>query len=181
MHETETTTLETNTHVELYGVDRVRQLIKGWPALSAVEKSRKLREIEPDSRGSTHNVTTQTLTQYNADDLNPEQSPTNLEATHLALGSDDTAPERSNETLNNEILRLSATDVIGESEGFDVVVFLDSATANGEHILEGGLVDDTENALLNHTLWSDPEGRLDPKTETTVANLIVELRWGDAG
>lgn len=186
-HETnESVRVKTNCHVLFYSVDRIRDRIPEWDSLSNKKKSRRLHEIEPESVESVHNITTETLTNYHADDLNPEINEPDIDAEYLALGDDDTDPERDNTELNNEIDRLQYTDAIDRDEEVAIVVFLSSDMLNGEHILEGGLVteDDPSNAddkLLNHAIWSDPEGRLDPKTDQVVANLIVEISYGDAG
>ena len=56
--------------------------------------------------------------------------------------------------------------------------------ANGQSLLECGLVStsdpsNSDDKLWNHSLLSDPEGRLDPKTSDVVARIVVELSWGD--
>lgn len=182
MSYTETTTVTTNCHVEWYETRRIRRQVPGWGRLSRKEKCHRLRQLDPNGRHGSHNVTTETLTEYHAEDLNPEASPPSLDATHIALGDDDSdEPQRDNDELNNEIDRLPYTDVLPGEQRFTLIVFIGGGDLNGESILEGGAVDESKDVLLNHAFWSDPEGRLDPKSRKVVANLSIEFSWGDGG
>lgn len=104
------------------------------------------------------------------------------EATHLAFGDDNTAPDVQNETLNNEVERFELTSRSDEGRDLRTQTFLGAGDANGESLLECGLTDTDDEInfrLFNHSLIPDPEGRLDPKTDDVEAVITVTLKARD--
>lgn len=179
----ESTHAESNVHVYTWAVDRLANNIPQWPSLSAEKRAKIVKGFEPDSEFHTHNVTCVGLHERHTAELDPEDSGSGS-ITHLAFGDDSTEPGTSNRELNNEIDRYELTDLTREGTSIRTLTFLDSGMANGENILECGLVstNDPSNSndkLWNHSLLSDPEGRLEPKTSDVVARIVVTLSWGD--
>ena len=174
----DTTHATSNVHVYTWSVDRLEKKIPQWPTLPTRERAEVLKGIPPDSEGHTHNVTCVDLHERHANALDPDAEGVG-EVTHLALGDDATTPQTSNRSLNNEVARFVFTE--RDNNGTELVTrtFLDTGMANGESLLECGLVDDTNAKLWNHSLIDDPEGRLDPKTADVVATIIVSISWGD--
>ena len=174
----DSTHAESNVHVYTWTTDRLERKIPQWDTLPAREQAEVLKGIPPDSEGHTHNVTCIDLHERHANALDPEQTGVG-EITHLALGNDDTAPDTSNRSLNNEVLRLDYTEFDHSGTELTVRTYLGPGTGNDLNLLECGLVDDNNGKLWNHSLLDDPEGRLQPKTASVVCTIIIHLSWGD--
>lgn len=81
---------------------------------------------------------------------------TSFRATHLELGTNNTAPVRTNVALNAALApRKPITDIIIEGEYFRTSTFLTSSDFAGQTLREGGLWDAVSGGtLINHLLWS---------------------------
>jgi len=177
-----TTDLVDNVEVGLYETDRLRDEISEWDELDEGEKLARLRERDPDAELSSHNVTTNDYREHLAKLANPEKDVTPRVGSHLAFGDDATAPAPSDSALKNEVYRTEVTDPNAgdDPQTFSTVTLLSSDEAVNDSLLEAALVDDSTGLHLNRVLLSDPENRLDPKTQDYAVTIQVDVIYSDA-
>lgn len=162
--------------IALYDVAEVREEIDGWDDLAKAGKHAALQraDVEPVEQYSTTNTTVDSLHQYLVDNLDPEQA-VDENATHLAVGTDNTQPATGDAALGNEVYRTELTDVIDNGTDLTTSTFLDSTEANGNTLREVGLYTAdaaTGGMLLNHALISEI-----PKDGSSTATIDVELQF----
>jgi len=166
-----------NIRVSLHDVGDLRERFPNWDSLSKREKLKHAREVGPERVVESSNVTTTGLHELIVDMLHTEQA-VNESASHLALGTDDTTqPASGDSTLNSEVYRVEVTDGIDRGSELFTSTFLDSTEANGNTLVEAGLVTSAaggSNILLNHALISDIE-----KDEESTATVDVALSFSN--
>lgn len=144
----------------------------GWSSLSESEKLEVLRDMEPDEQSVDYNTTTEGMHEYFAINLDGSQS-VNLEASHLALGTDDTTtPDPSDTSLNSEYFRTTVSDWVQTGNQLQVDTLIQSGEANGSTIREVGLFTDSSGGaserMLNHSLIADIE-------KDSTRNITIEV------
>jgi len=177
-----TTDLVDNVEVGLYETDRLRDEIPEWDELSETEKLERLRDEDPETEISSHNVTTDDYRAHLARLANPDVDEAPEVGSHLAFGDDATAPATSDSSLKNEVYRTEVTDPNAgdDPQTFSTITLLSSDEAVGDSLLEAALVDDATGLHLNRVLLSDPENRLDPKTQDYAVTVQVDIIYSDA-
>lgn len=166
-----------NVRIALHDVDVLREAVPSWNNLPKSEKLGRARSVEPERVVESSNVTTVGLHELLVDTLHAEQA-VDEDATHLALGADDsTAPSSGNAALNNEVYRTAITDKIDRGTELFTSTFLDSSEANGTELVEAGLVTsaaDGSDILLNHALIAAVT-----KDNQTTATIDVSLTFSN--
>jgi len=137
------------------------------------------RDAEPLVDVTEHNTTRPAYHETIIGGLNGTAA--DLEVDVLALGDDSSASVADDVVLGNETFRTALTDTIRDGQSFTAIVFLDSTEANGASYFEAALVAETGSGdvPINRTVFDDPEGRLDPKTEDVTATIEVEITQQD--
>ena len=132
------------------------QLPDQWNTYTEAQKLDYLRSETPESTDHVSNITLSGMHEYFAQNLDDSQA-VNKSATHLAIGIDDTAPEQSNETLNNEVFRKQVTDYAQTGNELLCSTFIGSDEANGRTLTEVGLFagPDPTDTMFNHALIAD--------------------------
>jgi len=165
-----------NIRISLHDVDDLRSRYPEWDELSKQEKLARSRQVEPDRVIESSNVTTTGLHELIVDLLHTEQA-VDESASHLAVGTGDTAPSSGNTQLNNEVYRVAVTDSTDRGTELFTSTFLDSTEANGYDLLEAGLVTSAaggSDILLNHALISDIE-----KDNESTATIDASLSFSN--
>lgn len=107
-------------------------------------------------------------------DVMDETKSSNFDASHLAVGDDDTTPQSSNVSLNNEVGRFAVTETEDRSNSIWTRTFVDTSQANGNTLKEVGLITESSGGtLLNHSIMQDV-----PKDNTTTVTIDVEIIFG---
>lgn len=165
--------IEDNVYCQIHHIDDLRKEFPEWDSYSKQKRMRLARTVEPVQTESSHNVTCTGFHEYIIDNIDTNQS-VNDDASHLAVGDDDTSdPVASNTDLNNEVGRFSVTNTFDNGSSLDVSTFLDTSEANGNTLKEVGLVNQsssTGDILFNHSLISDIV-----KTSEKTATIDVTL------
>lgn len=160
-----------NVHVSAYEIDDH----PGFSSLSRDEKFSLIQDWNPDERSHQQNTTTIRLFRYIVDTLDTNQS-VDKAATHLAVGTDDTTPEKDNTSLNSEVARNAVTSTFDSGSQLQTSTFFDTSEANGNTIKEVGLFTAASGGdLLNHSTISDVV-----KTDTKVFTVDVSLTFDKA-
>jgi len=146
-----------------------------WDAMSDDERLALAREVEPAHTTRTENTTVEDLHERLVDVYDPDQATNPGEASHLAVGDDDTNPTTGDSALGNEVYRTPITGSEDQGRDLSTTTFLSTSEANGYTLREVGLTTDSAaNAwiLLNHALIS-PEVKNDEKTLTIDVTLKI--------
>lgn len=165
-----------NVRISLHDVGDLRERFPDWDSLSKQEKLERSRRVEPDRVVESSNVTTTGLHELIVDLLHVEQA-VDEAASHLAVGTGNTAPSSGNTQLNNEVYRVAVTDSTDRGNELFTSTFLDSTEANGYNLVEAGLVTSAaggSNILLNHALISDIE-----KDNESTATIDASLSFSN--
>lgn len=136
--------------------------------------ARELLELTPPEADveETTNTTVAGLHEYIVDNLDPNQA-TNLDCSHLAVGTDNTAPTTSESSLGTEAYRTAITDVIDNGNDLTTSTFLDSSEANGNTLVEVALYSaSTGGTMFNRSLITAIS-----KDNTKTATIDVELQF----
>jgi len=127
-----------NVRIRTWDVQTIKRTEPRWDGLSDRAKMVAQSYLEPERDEQCSNVTTADLHEYLVDELDRDQS-VDLDASHLALGTDSTAESSSDSSLGNEVFRTSVTDSIDKGSELLTSTFVDSTEANGNTIEELGL------------------------------------------
>lgn len=169
-----------NVEVSMFDVSRMEEAHENWDELDEEEKLEILREAEPDEQWTEHNATMEVYHENLADLANPRTNTQVIEASHIAFGSDSTAPSPSDNGLNSENNRYEVTDHTTDFRDLQTITLLSSDQAVGDTLLEAGLVsDDTGGTFFNRVLLDDPNGRLQPKTQEYAVTVRINLQFRD--
>jgi len=166
----------TNVHVRVHDVEDLRARHPDWDDLDRAEKLDRTREVAPVATDHVSNVTCVGLHEYAVDDLHPTQT-VDIEASHLAVGSDDgTQPSTGDTALNNQVGVVQITDSIDNNSTLKSSVFVDSSQLNGNTLAEVGLTTASSGGtLLNHALISPVQ-----KDADATVTIDVDLTAEDA-
>lgn len=157
--------------VERYRVADLRARWSDWDDCSDYQRLVRLRDVEPDHASTSTNTVTFGLTETLVDFLDPGQTATDLDVSHIVVGDDDTEPAASNGTLNNQILQKGTGTVTDNGSQIETSTILNTNEANGETIREAGLYHDGSSTLLNHSLVG-PERKNDTFELTLSATIF---------
>lgn len=174
---------EDNVEVSLYEVDRLAEDHPDWDDLSEEEKLSVLQGEDPDGHFEVHNVTLEDYHEHLADLSNPRTDVEPETASHIALGSDDTAPDPADTSVGSENNRFEVTDHDFAEAGRDLqtITLLSSDQAVGDTLLEAGLVSEANGGMFfNRVLLDDTEDRLQPKTQEYAVTIRINLQFRDA-
>lgn len=161
--------------VRIYQMDAVRERIPEWDEL---EKPEQLEALEaygpaPVEEHVTTNTTVDGLNQYLVDHLDPNQSPTALDASHLALGTDNTEPSTSDSSLGAEQYREGVDSTTDAGKDLETSTLLDENEGNGYTYKELGLFTASSGGtMLNRSLIEATE-----KTDDVTATFEVVLQF----
>jgi hypothetical protein len=165
-----------NVRISLHDVGDLRSRYHEWDGLSKQEQLSLARQVEPTRVVESSNITTTGLHELIVDQLHGDQA-VDESASHLALGTDSTQPDSGNSALNNEVYRVTVTDTADRGSELFTSTFLDSTEANGNTLVEAGLVTSAaggSNVLLNHALISDIV-----KDDESTATIDVSLSFSN--
>lgn len=141
-----------------------------WDRLSRSEKMQRLQELEPSETYHNYNVTTVGLNESIVDNIDINQS-FDREASHLAVGTDDSDTSSADTALGNEVARFSVTDTVDNGSEIDISTFIDTSEANGNTLKEVGLFTAASGGkMLNHALITDVV-KTPEKTLTITVNM----------
>jgi|GEM_PF-1138171 len=143
--------------IEVYDADRVRRRWPSWGSLSGYARLCRLRGVEPDRSQTTSNQILVTYLQNLTDYLDPNDTATNIAASHLAVGTDDTGPVPSNTSLGSEVFRTAVGSTTDNGQDLATSTLIGANDANGNTLREAGLVDDATNTFINRTLINPVE------------------------
>lgn len=184
MHETVTNAIGDNVEAALYEVEQLREQFPDWDELSASEKLARMDDIEPTDTITAHNVITQTYREHLADLINPDATTqTAISTTHMAFGSDNTAPSVSDTHLINEVYRDSIDDHVDRAgEEYAATILIQSDEAVGQNLVEAALVSESapsnaDDMAANRVILTD--SRLDPKDSDHAVTVTIELNFLD--
>lgn len=167
--------------VKTWAPETLREHIKRWPILDTdTDRLRAIHQLDDslaESITETENIAVDGLLTFIAQGLDPT-SLERAETSHLALGTDTTEPQASNESLGNEVYRTIVGDA--EVDGADLLTstFLSQTEANGYLLTELGLVGgpDQDDPLLTHALFASGE-EIDKSTDLVATiDYVLELR-----
>lgn len=188
--------------ISVHDLDDVREDVDDWDDLGKYERWLVLRDpddVDVDALGydahgldreraeellarsppdaeveETTNTTVDGLHEYIVDNLDPAQA-RNEDCSHLAVGTDDTAPSTADSSLGAEVYRTEITDVIDNGKDLTTSTFLDSTEANGNTLAEVGLFTDT--SANNGTMLNRATITKIVKDDTKTATIDVELQF----
>ncbi|WP_436933702.1 hypothetical protein [Halovenus marina] len=165
-----------NVYVRVHDLDELRARYPEWDDLDREEKLERTRGVPPRETDHVSNVTCVGLHEYAIDDLHPDQT-VDIDASHLAVGSDDgTQPSTGDTSLNNQVGVVSITDSIDVASTLKSSVFIDSSQLNGNTLAEVGLTTASSGGtLLNHALISPIQ-----KDADSTVTIDVDLTAEDA-
>lgn len=144
--------------------------IDKWDELSIDEKLELLRDLTPEQSDHVHNTAVAGLLQYIVDNLDIDQS-TNENASHLAIGTDDTTPTVNDSALGNEVHRNAVTSTTDGGSSLQITTLFDTGEANGNTLVEVALFTASSGGtMLNRAIISDVE-KTDQKTLTVDVTL----------
>jgi len=163
------------THSE----QNLRDAVDNYDSLSEEERLELTREVEPEREFRFTNTVVAGLLEYIVDNLDPGQTgaTTNVEISHLALGTDNETPEIPDEDLDNRQFQKQVTDVNDDGATLETSTFVGSSEANGLDLKEVGLytgdpanLNDNDVFMLNHSTFS-PVTKTQGETVTFDVNL----------
>ncbi|WP_459191816.1 hypothetical protein [Halosimplex sp. J119] len=161
----------------VWDVSTLREEIPDWDDLDQTEKVARLQDldVEPEQRGHSRNTVNDDWHEHVVDILDRGQNPDAVEASHFAVGTDNTAPTSGDDGLGGEVYRSSVATTSDDGRDLTVTCFLDSTEANGHSLVEMGLFTGPQSSgelQLNHALIDAIN-----KTDGKVATLIVTLQF----
>ncbi|QLH77440.1 hypothetical protein HZS55_09095 [Halosimplex rubrum] len=145
--------------VDVYDANRLRQRWPAWGSLSDYGRLQRLRNgtVDPRYTQTTTNQILVTYLQNLTDYVDPNNSATNISASHLAVGTADTEPVPSNTALGSEVFRTSVGSTTDNGQDLATTTLIGANSANGNTLREAGLVDDATNTFINRTLINPVE------------------------
>jgi hypothetical protein len=150
-------------------------VIPGWDRLEKEVKLRGARLFDPIDGQHYRNTITRQFSELQARQFD-RGSTAGVEATHLALGTDNsTSADYSDTSLNSEAARLPVTDSTASGRQLELITFIDSTEANAvDTIREVGVstgdTDDPDAELLNHSL-------IEPQPKSSKVAITVTVTF----
>lgn len=163
-----------NIRIAVHDTSDLRGSVPGWDDLDKQEQLKHARNLRPVHAETTSNITTTDLHELIVDLLHVGGG-VDEEATHLAVGDDDTTPAATDSQLSNEVFRVAVTDATPRGNELFTSTFLDSTEANGFDLSEVGLVTSPlggSDILLNRSLISTIQ-----KDSESTATIDVALEF----
>lgn len=131
-----------------------------YAELSDDRRERVLAELEPDEHEHVRNTVTDDHLDHIVDVFDPNQSPSSIDASHIALGTDDTTPSTSNSSLNSEQYREQHDSTTDNDNELEVTIELDTTEGNGNDFVEAGIFSASSGGtMFNHSTFSKKEKR----------------------
>lgn len=162
-----------HVRVTTYRMADVRRVVPAWDSLGREAKLAALGRVPIATRTETANTTLADLHEYLVDHLDPNQSPTAIDASHLALGTDATDPSVSDTGLGAEQYREAVDSTTDAGNDLETTTLLDENEGNGFTYEELGLVSASSGGtFLNHSNISST-----PKTSENTATFEVVLQF----
>lgn len=165
---------DANVHVRVHDVADLRARYPDWESLSRRERLARTRRVAPIHTDRVSNVTVVGLHEHVVDALDPDQS-VDLDASHLAVGDDDsTDPATGDTSLNNQIGVIERAASTDGGTSLTTSTLIDTSELNGNTLKEVGLTTAASGGtLLNHALI-DPVDKDDDKTVTVDVDLTAQ-------
>jgi hypothetical protein len=137
-----------------------------WDALPKQAKVARLRELEPEASGRSHNVTTDEYLDAVRLTADPSSSQTTIEGTHIAYGTDGSDPVASDNGVRSPASSSpkSHTETGVEGRKVEIILLLSESEANGVTIRETGALDNAESTSVNVLTWDDAPTKNENKT-----------------
>jgi hypothetical protein len=124
----------------------------------------------------TENVILDGFLEYIVDHIDSTQSPSTIDASHLAIGDGGSNPSSSNTGLNNEVHREAVDSTTDNGKNLTTETLIGTGEANGNTFREVGLVSaSTGGTFFNHSLVSE-----ETKTSDVSITYEVELQFRNA-
>lgn len=159
--------------IRVYDNATVRNQVPGFGALSPTETVAQLAECEPLREEIRPNTTCTGLDELRVDNLDENQS-INEKATTLHVGDDNTTPAYSNTSLNNKVAETDVASTEDQTTDLKTTSVFGTNQANGETLVECGLVSQGDR-LLNHSTFSSVD-----KTSSISVTIEVTLQFSSA-
>lgn len=164
--------------VRLYDMNEVRRLIPEWGELDNSERLDALHEYGPDPYRVTEttNVTLNDMHEHEAQYWDVNSSTNSLDASHVALGTDGTAPDATQSGLQNEQYRTTVDDSVVNGRDLETNTLLSETDGNTYTYEEIGLVTAGSNGtFLNRASLDSVQ-----KDDQTAAEFEVFLEFRPA-
>lgn len=117
-----------------------------------------LNRLSCDDTARSHNTQLQVFHENIVDAIDPNQTVTAIEASHLALGDDDTTPAYGDTGLTNELRRDAVDSTTDNGNDLVTSTLLGSGEGNGNTYRELGLVSASSGGtFLNHSLFLEKD------------------------
>jgi len=131
---------------------------------------------EPIDIAVDRNVVLDGFLEYIVDHVDSSQSPSGIDASHLAVGDGSSQPSSSNTGLNNEVHREAVDSSTDNGKNLTTETLIGTGEANGNTFREVGLVSaSTGGTFFNHSLVSE-----ETKTSDVSITYEVELQFRNA-
>jgi len=162
-----------NVEAAVYEADELREQYSDWDDLDKAEKLQRVRETTPDRVVDEHNTALNEFLRFLVDKIDPGQTPTDIDTSHLALGNDDSSPSAGDSGLNSEKHRFQYTDSVDNGTDLLVSTFIDSTEANGTDLKEVGLVSASSGGtFFNHSIIDTI-----PKTADKIVTIEITIDY----
>lgn len=155
-HVDEDMAIEDNVHVTSCDTAILRWVEPCWDALPKAAKLHVFDDVAENGWGiesSDHNVICDEFYEWAVDSLK-QSAPDPPPITHLAVGTDNTEPSSTNESLNAEHARVEVTEFIDEGTSLTTQALLAKEEGNGasSDLVELALL--AEDYFLNQSLFN---------------------------
>lgn len=175
---TESATATANVVVRVFDVEKLRDYWPRWGRLPRSVRADLVAQTPADRVTKHHNTTCVGLHEYLARVLDNNTNVADKTGSHFAVGTDDTEPTPGNTKLNSEVFRNTIRDSSVAGNTVEATAFLDTAEANGNTLVEFGLLssdNDGSDILWNHSLISEIS-----KDDETTAEITATLTFNPA-
>lgn len=164
--------------VRLYDMHEVREAIPEWDALDNAQRLDTLHEYGPAPyrEVQTTNVTLNDMHTHEAQYWDVNSTTSNLDGSHVALGTDDTAPDATDTSLGSEQYRTTVDDSTVNGRDLETATLLNENEGNTHTYEEIGLVTaGTGGTFLNRADLDSVD-----KDDQTAAEFEVFLEFRPA-
>lgn len=174
-----------------HDIDRVREAYPEWDDLAALEevlgerfrdqpdpldaaRIAALDELRPDDVFESGNTQLEVFHENIVDVVDPNQSVSAIDASHLALGDDGSSTAYGDTGLTNEIYREGVDSTTDNGNDLKTSTLLAEDEGNGNTYRELGLVSaSTGGTFFNHSLI---EARTKTNEETMTFEVVLQFR-----
>jgi hypothetical protein len=121
----------------------------------------------------TFNTTVDGLHKYIVDEIDSTQSPSDLDASHIAVGTDDSSESPSDSSLGNEVHREGVDSSDDNGKNVKVQTLIGENEANGNTLREVGIFTASSGGtMFNRAVISDIS-----KTSNKTVTIEIELQF----